>query len=227
MQRRLPHVLRGTDHLQEKLTGTRLAHGYRLVTADVRNLYPSIPRGDFRSKMFTALMKNGVTCGKAQFLVDIARVVINSATVEHDNETYQAVSGVPTGIPPAVALANLFMACFDEDIMNEIDLPLFWRFIDDVLLGTKRSTDDLLAHLNGWNDHIQWDITHEGAVTFLDLDISLEHTTPNDSAEHNTGHEPNWTLHTKPLAKHFYVPWTSQHPPGVFTGIIQGGLQRI
>ena len=97
----------------------------------------------------------------------------------------QQLAGIAMGMAPAPAIANLYVALFEKDIILprfKMCLPLYLRFIDDGLAVWKHNCNSTLDTqlLNDFKDTInasglKWTFTKpDQKVVFMDLNISME-----------------------------------------------------
>ena len=92
------------------------------------------------------------------------------------------------GMAPAPAIANLYVALFEQGVILssfKMCLPLYLRFIDDGLVVSKHSCNSMVDNqlLNEFKDTIntsglKWTFTKSyEKVLFMDLNISIKKNT--------------------------------------------------
>ena len=128
------------------------------------------------------------------------------------------------------------MDAFDLFIVGHVKTHFYCRFVDDCLAVV--SPDDaprLLDVSNAWHTCIKTEnaVQPSQSVSYLDLSLGLSMQTNNilcsvtgsfrtESVTHVTH-----ALYRKPLNAYQYLPRTSCHPAGVFSGLIFGEALRI
>ena len=150
-------------------------------------------------------------------LVEALTLVMKNNRMKFGDIIIQQLTGIAMGMSPAPAIANLFVAIFETEILLpafEKYLPLYLRFIDDGLAVWEHCSDTTLDNeliqkfKNVINSSgLKWTFTPlSDEVEFMDLTITLK----------NGRFLTN--LYEKPLALHLYIPPHSRHPPGCFSG---------
>ena len=222
LEKLLPHTVSSSSELMDLLEGEQILNpSARLVTFDIRNLYPSVDRQHFLvvfAKRVRAYWSANPSL--ALFIVKLTEFVLMSQHVKFQNELWKVDKGLPTGLQPSVLLANVYLAELDDLICQRCPCLRFWkRYIDDSFGILHGSSGDVVAcksMLDSWHPNIQWEISGEGtSVCYLDLDIQL------------TGGRLNFQTYRKPMNAYLYIPKISCHPDGVFSAMVIGETRRL
>ena len=163
-----------------------------IASLDVVNLYPSISTdkgieyiesflNEYRDKIdFYGL--------NIRDILDLLKLICDNYEIRFDNDIYLQKHGVPMGARFAPPFAIIFMYELERKILNdigstEIEIRLFKRYIDDIVIiykdltsECKWHTDNVLSHFNKFSKNIQFTIelpNEDGFIPFLDAQISL------------------------------------------------------
>ena len=216
-----PHIaVSSTDFLAKNGINCLILPGnYVIVTIDAKNLYPSIDQNHLMTIISRRLRREkGLSYSMCSFLINLIDVTLRSQHVQHGGIQYLCVHGIATGSAAGVVLANYYLSEFDTDMQWE-SLRWYARFVDDCCLAIPEDEQQSqLARMNGWNSHVQWEITASGrtSVPFLDLAMSIE-----------SSGAVSYETYRKARNAYLYIPATSAHPPNVYKAIILGELQRL
>ena len=139
--------------------------------------------------------------------------------------------GTAMGTPMAPNYANLFMAKFEEDLLENYysatgHRPLVWfRYIDDIFMiwtSGNKSLDEFLLFSQNFSQSrnmksvIRFEINKsDKEVNFLDVKVGIENGSIRTS------------LFNKPTDAHLYLNCLSDHPEHVIRNIPKGQFIRI
>ena len=199
-----------------KETG-RSGRQLRFVTLDIESLYPSI----VLSHLMTVVSKQILTFfprPQGEVLVKLLDLVLKHNDVSFEGNVFRIGKGLPTGSPVSVVLANLYLIELDALIQRYMVVCFYRRYIDDLcLLLTGDYADMILERAHEFHPSIRLTLSACGVsnIPFLDLALSV-------AEDGQVSHE----LYTKPRNRFQYVPFTSCHPPFVFSGVAKGEYQR-
>ena len=222
--KKTPAYLADSADLLRDLRKTTVPEDCLLFTADVESLYPSIPTPEG----IDIVMKYLYECPRFSdlkvppFLREALLLVLTNNYTEFNDDFFLQLSGTAMGTPVAVCYASLFLAALEEPILNNTNLILYRRFIDDIFViwksSDKKSALDFIKTLNSLHPNIK--LTHEldeTSVDFLDLTIYKDRHT-----------EFKGILDTKIFQKAFnnflYLPFSSHHPLNQKKSFIKGLL---
>lgn len=208
----IPNLLIDTPHLLTLLNNVSLAKGrkYCLVAADIQAMYQELPINICKRNciLFYNKYKNitqfpfEVTEIQLKKLLDFS---LDYSYIEFDNQYFLQKRGIQMGNNSSVSIANL-TAAVELEILWKNEMEFNRRFIDDILLivDTTNIEGDLQIWLDNTFRHPFLKFTFETSpksVNFLDLSISIT-----DDNELTT------TLFSKPMSKHEYLFYDSNHP---------------
>ncbi len=204
-----------------------------LFTADAESMYTNIPTNKAISNISSYLKRRSTRQRFPDIPVDAATelldLIFRNNFFTFGDLTFKQKKGIAMGTPPAVAVATLFMADYEEPIVeiftqNNGRLLAYKRFIDD-MFGIWLVHPDPGHNLYLWNrfkermnlqSGLTWNFSElSPSVVFLDMVISI------DKGKIHT------TLYEKELNLHLYIPPFSAHPPGLLPGVVFGNLFRI
>ena len=221
MLHRQLHVIQSSQDLVKQLVDCVVPPGFALFTFDVRNLYPSIDQRHFLSVIASKV--RFFWSSKPSFgamIVKLIEFLLAVQYVEFEADIWHVQSGLPTGLQASVVFANLYLAAFDDFLVQRCSWIFMWkRYIDDAFaIFPLDSKDECLQELNIWHPNIVWEMSGSGmAVNFLDLSLTL----------HMGDHSISFETFRKPQNAYLYLPRTSCHPPSVFKALVIGETQRL
>ena len=198
-----------------------------LLEADVDNLYPSIPIQDGLRRLEAFLILKAMPVKQVDFLVTLARWVLENNFCTFDDHTFQQTHGTAMGTPFAVVYACIYLTSIENEVISSItarsDYPLlFKRFIDDIVgvFLTEAAALNFIGRFNSISPDIHLTAKSSStAVHFLDITLL--------KGERFTGYGIlDIQLFQKPINKYVYIPPTSFHSKRTFRGIVLGELRR-
>jgi hypothetical protein len=127
----------------------------------------------------------------------------------YDGQFYKQTEWVAMDSPLSPVIANFFMEDFEKKAIEQAaHTPICWfRYVDDTFViwphGQEKLTE-LLNHLNGLHNNIQFAIEkeEEGHLPFLDIDVYRK-------TDSSLGHR----LYRKPTHTNLYLHQNSHHHP--------------
>jgi hypothetical protein len=209
----VPDLILDTHHFILLLQNVKLEPNskYMLVVADIEGLYPNLKIPNCRKHCctmyhnFKHLIQVPVQLTSYQ-LNKIMKWCLGYSFVEYDGNIYLQVTGIPMGNCASVSIANItvyhelknMFLGYPEIVFNK-------RFIDDIFMIVKIDSidnvdnwlDNLLVH-----DYLKFTKNHSPeTVNFLDVKVELL-----------PGNIFRTSLYSKPMSKHQYVHYKSNHP---------------
>lgn len=207
----------------------------KLVSFDVKNLFPSTPTSDCKLLLRNLLDKSACPIPVRDEFQNLFNLCMDQNYFTFDNKFYRQTSGLPMGSPLSPLLADIFMDSLEQTIFLS-NHPLlrnitYWhRYVDDILVlwtGTTRQIDLFTDYLNNLHPNIQFTTelqNEDKSINFLDLNISIsgnKHTfnifrksTHTDTVIHNSSQHP---IQHKHAAFHYMIhrllslPLTQSH----------------
>ena len=203
----------------------------RICTLDVKSLYTNIDHGEGLSACFHFMSQRKNERFLSIRICHLIQLILQSNTMKFMNKFYHQIKGTAMGTPMAVNYANLFMAKFEEDMLDDYQQihgtqPLTWlRYIDDVFFiwhGDEESLQHFIEFVksyslrNNMKSTIEFkDLYSSSSVSFLDTVVSVE------------GNRLTTNLFCKPTAAHDYLQRSSYHPQHLLKAIPKGQFMRI
>ncbi len=208
----IPNLLIDTPHLLTLLNILKLDRNkkYCLVAADIQSMYQELPINICKRNcvQFYNKFKNvtqfpfEVTESQLKKLLDFS---LDLSYIEFEGEFYLQKRGIQMGNNSSVSVANLTAAVELETLWKD-EMCFNRRFIDDIFLivDITNMQGEMQDWLTNAFQHEFLKFTFEFSietVNFLDLSISLQE-------ENNI----STTLFSKPMSKHEYLYYDSNHP---------------
>jgi hypothetical protein len=112
---------------------------------------------------------------KVQFMLYM-QTIINFNIFRVKDDIYLQTTGLPMGGGLSGTLANIYLGVLEKFIVSNPKILLFNRFMDDILLISTFSTEELDSFINDLRDIYELPLTmtyNHHCVTFLDMMISL------------------------------------------------------
>jgi len=193
-----------------------------LITADVVQLYPSIPLQEAYEITKRKLMAKQKHI--AHTLTRMLHWILFNNTFTFNDKSYLQINGVATGSPVAPSVANLFMDYIENKVLIKwkTHLRLYRRYIDDIFMvfeGSEDEVEECKSDFNRMHKNITltWE-TDKHTATFLDLIIEIPTNNHTPKLQHK--------VHQKALNNYLYLPWASSHSKNTKIGLIKGEVQR-
>jgi hypothetical protein len=205
-------------------TTARFPPNSRILCADVKSLYPSIPIDFGLAAVRAVTYKHWhFTPLELNFYMELFAWVLNNNYCMFNGMIYQQIRGTAMGTPAAVVYANLVLFSMEERIQYPLTCPYYSRFIDDLFgIATLETANLIVSSFNAINDDIQLDslsVTTLRTGVFLDLNATL--------VEHPDGYDTlDLSLYQKPLNKYQYIPPLSAHKSHIFHNWVLNELIR-
>ena len=226
-----PSYLKNSYELKQQLQQLQLPPTrVRLFTADAQSMYTNIPINRAIKKLSRYMDRNRERFPEIPMdaAIDLLQIILKNNFFTFGDLTFKQKKGIAMGIPPAVAVANLYMSCHEGRAVRSFTdngrLAFYKRFIDDIF-GIWIVHPDPQHETYLWNrfkerinleSGLTWDFSElSQQVVFLDMIVSLKED------------RITTTLYEKELNLHLYIPPFSAHPPGLLPGIVYGSLFRI
>ena len=119
-------------------------------------------------------------------MFSLLELVIGSVSLVHGGLAFNGASGLPTGLSPAVSVANLYLDSLGREVLRVFGsrLKVFWRFVDDCYTVVSRGLqiEELVDFFDSQPHGLRWtctgssgQVSEEGyannSVAFLHLEI--------------------------------------------------------
>ncbi len=122
-----------------------------VLTADIDNLYPSMPTKEVRQLAREAFEAAGLA--RVDLWMDLFATQLLNNDVFHAGRWFKQIRGIAQGVSWAPAMANLFMVGFDLIVCRYKEAQRYWRYIDDVCIiwqGTLARMQQMKEELHAW-----------------------------------------------------------------------------
>jgi hypothetical protein len=187
--------------------------GRRLFSGDVRAMYTNIPHKELIASIRNVLQRKSKFPPHVQdFILQAIDFLNQNCYFQFQGQVFQQVAGVAMGLPCGPALANLYLADWEERLNVTERFPFYQRYIDDVF--AVDFTADNANSVGAPGLVLDWDESLESS--FLDTFVHF----------HEEGKELCVRPHTKRLNHYQFLPWSSSHPLHVKKGMVKGELIR-
>ena len=201
----------------------------QIVTADVKNLYPSLQRNLIKISLEETLKTcTSYTDEQMKIIIKSIMFCLENNYVSFQKELYKNNVGIPTGENFSVSLANIALHYITLRINNLKNSLIYKRFIDDIIFicpinETKKIKNQLSNQFNTYGLTLNFkeiSTQTEGAeIEFLDVLHKI------NKKEKKGFKTTNYIKPTATFAK--FLNGNSYHPPHVFRGIILGEANRL
>jgi len=162
------------------LSGKKIPEEHILLSLDVKSLFTNILTElvieGIRNRW--QYIRNETKISKKEFIIAI-QFILNSTFFTFDNVIYKQIFGTPMGSPLSPILADIVMQDLEEKAIKnlDIDFPLYYRYVDDILLLTPESkVNTILNTFNNIHKRLQFTVELEKnrSINFLDLSLIVK-----------------------------------------------------
>jgi hypothetical protein len=206
------YAIKNSLQLVEKIKNIKLPPNAKLISFDIVNLFPSIPKKELLSICLDQI-KNSTSMNnnQKQELYLCIDTCINQSYLQFNNKFYNQLDGLPMGSPLSPLLSEIFMSSLESKIFHSnnklINKVFYWaRYVDDIFciwLGTDRQLMLFQSFLNSFYKQVQFtlEIEKSNSLNFLDLTISKKQ----QSLEFQIYRKPTFTdtiVHAQSIQSH-------------------------
>jgi len=214
------YVIASSSQLVDLISGLHAPDDFILMTADIKNLYPSIDLDHFEEKFAEVLKKHPLGhTRKGSLLRRLVRIVLRTQHIHFKGRYFKAIKGFCTGLACGVQLANAYLDALDCSFCErfQADLLFYRRYVDDAICCIRRSrVHEAMKFLNAWHPSIEWELTAAGnEVPFLDLVVAI------------SDGDFTYRTHRKDMNQYLYLPFDSCHKSSTFVSIITCEVARL
>lgn len=219
-----PFSIKNSKHLTTNISQLKIPATAKLISFDIKNLFPSIPPDDCIENVRTLLFeKSNLNTFHILNICLLVDTVLKQNFFQFNNKVYSQNSGLAMGSNLSPLLAEIFLYFLEQNIKSH---PLFakflfyYRYVDDILVaftGTVEELDTFHQFINRVHPAIEFTIEHEhnNSINFLDLTI-----TKNDS-------ELQFSIFHKPSSTDNIIPYYSNHPINHKLGAFHSLFHRL
>ncbi|XP_044757744.1 uncharacterized protein LOC123315905 [Coccinella septempunctata] len=163
--------------LKASLDGLHIPTHHGLFSLDIVPLYTNIPTElvpIIIEKKWPLIEPH--TCIPKDEFIKAVKLTLETCHFQYKNVFYLQIYGVAMGSPIASTIAQLVLEYLEEEILanSNYDITIFKRYVDDCLIITsEQQVQEILAHLSGFHNKIQFTIEKEknNSINFLDITI--------------------------------------------------------
>ena len=170
-----------TSKFVEEIIQVKLEQDERFASLDVEDLFNNIPVTRAVDIAINLIRKSEKFCESNLTKTDLKQILLmslNNSYFQFNEKFYRQKQGLPMGNTLSPILADLYMHDYMDRHMNDVNKPLkLWRYVDDILLITKLTEDDIKTYVNNLNrikSRIRFTYEYEqhGRINFLDTTLS-------------------------------------------------------
>jgi hypothetical protein len=216
------YQVKDSIHLKNELLKHTIPDTHILVSFDITNMYPSIPRTPAIQAIRELLTADPTLHQRTPLTVDhiitLLEAILDLAHFRWLGDFYAQISGCAMGDGTSSPMSNAFMTKYEKNALttyrnlhddptavSTISIIQFWfRQADDTLTSIHRDhADRFFDYINTIHPSIKWTSEREvnGKISMLDLTILRQ---------------PDGTFHfdvyRKPTHTDQYIPWDSDQP---------------
>lgn len=196
--------------LANKLKDVKLNQTHRMLSLDVKNMFPSIPIDDTITLVHNNLTNNSnITDTECNEIIILLRLALKQNYCKFNGSYYSLKQGLPMGSPLSGILANIFMDnlenIFLEKHLDSHHISVWERYVDDIFLmydSNYVTAEEILERINNEHPNINFTMETEVCNKLNHLDLTV--TRINESLEINIYRKTTTTDHT--------IHATSNHP---------------
>ena len=189
---------------------------------DVVSLYTSIPP----SEAITALEEHLHACPeiklpfRSEQIAELLSIILANTYFKYRGKVFQQISGLPMGNSISGLLAMVYMTRLENQIVDNLQIGLYKRYVDDVLiLTTTREEADRIFHImNNINDNIKFEAeypTTSNSISMLDFCLTIKDG------------EPQFRFYKKEAKRNMFPHIDSAMPMSIKRNIINNEIRRI
>ena len=216
---------------QKKLEEKEQHDNYFIATADVKSLYPNVPRNLIELALKDALH----TCSSLketviETITQLAMLCLNNSYIKFDGKLFRQNMGIVTGENNSVSLANISLHYVIKKIQAiNSKTVIFRRYIDDIIYWTRSEQDllDIQHQLNTNFSVFNLELTHN-YINTGNNNLQIEFLDVLHVADNTDSNGFHITDYVKPTAEgRRFLDGSSFHPNHVFKAIITGEAKRL
>jgi len=118
------------------------------------------------------------------------KMILESTYFSFNNVIYRQNFGTPMGSPLSPIIADLVLRNIESGAINILNIPIYVRYVDDILLAPSNSVNDILNTFNSFYPRLQFTLEIDGdKLNFLDVIIVKS----NGNLEFDWFHKPTFS----------------------------------
>lgn len=184
--------------------------GSRLVSFDVKNLFPSIPTQECLKVAKTLLTLSDLSDESVDEIFSLLSLTLSQNFFQFDSTFWCQTSGLSMGNPLSPLCADFFMDHLEQEYISKLpsfqNSVVFWfRYVDDVIClfnGSDSLLKSFLVDINSIHDNIVFTMedSSNNSLPYLDLRISV------------LDNSFDFDIYRKPTNTDTLIPFDSCHP---------------
>ena len=175
--------IKDSQDFVQKLKNKKLQEGEKLVSFDISDMYPSLPKEQVIQEVIRRIKnKNFKTKVNKEALIRFARISIQFMTFKIGDEFYNQADGLFIGSPASPCYAELFIQHIEEHhVYHMLHAPRIWlRKVDDTFTITQHDKEKTLNELNNINKFVKFTAEEETNQVLAFLDCTVTKTDNNN-----------------------------------------------
>lgn len=179
--------IKNSSHLIDKLKVLEIPTGSKLISFDVKSLFPSIPTNKLLSLLCDRVREVMLDPVKALEIIDLIKICFDQNYFMFNNKFYKQIEGLAMGSSFSPFCAEFFMNYFENELFKSNHYLIknifrWYRYVDDVFCIWTGSTRQLNCFLNKVLNKIDKNIQFtleigDRHINFLDLSLSINDDT--------------------------------------------------
>jgi hypothetical protein len=208
----------------EDLTEIPYNQGLKLVSFDIKNMYPNIPTEELIKIIKEMCIQQALDGKTTHELLKITQTILEQNYFEFQNKCYIQRKGMAMGAPTSAVLSEIYLQNLEcnkiTKILTDNNILGYFRYVDDILIVYNENHTDIHEVHTSFNNlapTVRFTIEKEtdNKINFLDITIS--------KGENNF----SCNIFRKPTATDVIIPNDSCHPPEQKQAAIRFLLNRM
>ena len=222
----LPTHLQSSLQLMETITAIprNVASNFSYpFSLDVISLYTSIPP----EEAIQALAEHLETSTEVRLPLSVNQIsallttILKNTYFQYNGKIFQQISGLPMGNSVSGLLAMIYMARIENQAINNLNIGLHKRYVDDIIILTKdrQEAENIFQIMNSLNEHVKFEVEHpnsSNSICLLDFCLTID----------NDGN-PHFCFYRKAAKRNMFPHYSSAIPLQVKKAAIHNELERI
>ena len=212
--------IKDSEQLIAKIKPEKLENNERLISFDIAEMYPSLPKADVIQEVIRRIKNDDFNPKiNKEALIKLAKLSLNYMTFTINGKFYEQAEGLFIGSPSSPCFAEIFIQRVEElHIYNMINAPRIWlRKVDDTFTISSHPIDETLKELNNIHSKINFTAEEETNNTLPFLDCLLTRAVDGNIKT---------SVYKKATHTGQYINYYSNQPKSVKTSVIKTLTKR-
>ena len=222
ISQRLDSYLQSSRHLTSLLDSVQVPAEASLISMDVSQMYPSLKLNTMMQSFWWAVDKLYSERPKwTQTASQLMALLFNMNYFKWEDQIFKQPGGVKMGVHCGPAIAAIYLAQLEADLVTELEPLLYKRYIDDIfaITSTPQKAQSLVGYLQEHSDLSFTSSVSQTSVDFLDLTIF--------KGAHMVLGKLDFKTFRKALNLYQYLPVFSSHHPLMVRSWLYAEILRI